>query len=331
MGAGLHGDLLCLNFNMSKNDTKLAFVFPGQGSQSIGMLADLAQHCSEVSETFDIALSVLGYDLWQIIQQGPEEELNQTHITQPAMLTAGVAVWRAWQSKGGKAPDMMAGHSLGEYTALVCAGVLSLESAVVLVSERGQFMQEAVPAGEGAMAAILGLEDKQVMEICAQAAQGEVVDAVNFNSPGQVVIAGNSTAVARAIDLAKHSGAKRALLLPVSVPSHCSLMVSAASQMSKMLQDVELRSPVIPVINNVDVAVNNDPEAIRDALARQLYNPVRWVEIIRYMAARDVKTLIECGPGKVLAGLNKRIDKEMSAMPIFDSTTLTAALAETGD
>ena len=324
----LHGVLRCLNINMTD---RLAFVFPGQGSQSIGMLSDMAQHYSEVRDTFDIALSVLGYDLWNVIQEGPEEELNKTHITQPAMLTAGVAVWRVWQSLGGKSPDVMAGHSLGEYTALVCAGTMTLEAAVVLVSERGRLMQQAVPEGTGAMAAILGLEDEQVIDVCKHAAQDQVVSAVNFNSPGQVVIAGNKTAVERAIEIAKQGGAKRALLLPVSVPSHCSLMESAALQMEKILQDIEIKEPVIPVINNVDVAVCTDPESIRDALVRQLYMPVRWVEIVRHMAAEGVLTMIECGPGKVLAGLNKRIDKEMAVMPVYDSATLDAALAGLGD
>ena len=316
------------NINMA---SKFAFIFPGQGSQSLGMLSELAQHYPIILDTFDIALNALGYDLWQVIQQGPEDELNLTHITQPAMLTAGVAVWRVWQSRDGKSPHLMAGHSLGEYTALVCAGALSLESAVVLVSERGRLMQQAVPEGKGAMAAVLGLDDKQVHDVCMQAAQGDVVSAVNFNSPGQVVIAGSKIAVERAIELAREAGAKRALLLPVSVPSHCSLMEPAASQMSKILQDIEIKAPVIPVINNVDVAICNEPDAIRDALVRQLYNPVRWVETIRYMAAEGVKNLVECGPGKVLAGLNKRIDKEMKVMPVYDPATLVAALDGIGD
>ena len=333
LAAGLPGGPHSLSIRMQNKlrNNGLALVFPGQGSQAVGMLAGLAQYYPEVQESFDAALSVLGYDLWHLIQQGPEQELNRTHITQPAMLVAGVAVWRVWQSRGGKTPGIMAGHSLGEYTALVCAGALTFETAIVLVSERGRFMQEAVPGGEGAMAAILGLDDGKVMEVCARAAQGEVVAAVNFNSPGQVVVAGGTAAVARAMDLAKAAGAKRALLLPVSVPSHCALMKPAASQMRKMLQDTEFKAPVIPVINNVDVAVYNDPEAIRDALVRQLYNPVRWVETIRHMATIGIKTLIECGPGKVLAGLNKRIDKDMTAMPVYDPATMEQALAETGD
>jgi [acyl-carrier-protein] S-malonyltransferase len=313
------------------SDNTLAFVFPGQGSQTVGMLSELAQQYPEVRNTFDTAFKVMGVDLWQVIQHGPEEELNQTHITQPAMLAAGVAVWRVWCSRNGKVPGLMAGHSLGEYTALVCAGALSLDSAVRLVSERGRFMQEAVPDGQGAMAAILGLEDERVVDICTQAAQGAVVDAVNFNSPGQVVIAGNADAVARAIEAAKQSGAKRVLMLPVSVPSHCSLMEPAALRLKEMLQAIEIRSPAIPVINNVDVAVNDDPEAIKDALVRQLYRPVRWVEIIRNMASKGIDTLVECGPGKVLAGLNRRIDKTMAALPVYDLVTLDAAMEKLGD
>lgn len=313
------------------SDKSLAFVFPGQGSQSIGMLSELAQHYPEVGITFDTAQEAMRVDLWHVIQQGPEEDLNQTHITQPAMLAASVAVWRVWRSRDGKLPALMAGHSLGEYTALVCAGALSLESAVMVVSERGRFMQEAVPDGRGAMAAILGLDDERVVDICTQAAQGAVVDAVNFNSPGQVVIAGNTEAVARAMEAAKQSGAKRVLLLPVSVPSHCSLMEPAALRLKEMLQDIEIRSPAIPVINNVDVAVHNDPEAIKDALVRQLYCPVRWVEIIRHMASNEIDTLVECGPGKVLAGLSRRIDKTMAALPVYDTVTLEAAMEQLGD
>ena len=315
----------------ARSENTLAFVFPGQGSQSIGMLTELAQHYPEVGDTFDTALQAMGVDLWHVIQQGPEEELNQTHITQPAMLAAGVAVWRVWHSRDGKIPGLMAGHSLGEYTALVCAGALSLESAVLLVSERGRFMQEAVPEGQGAMAAILGLEDERVVDICTQAAQGAIVDAVNFNAPGQVVIAGNADAVTRAMESAKQSGAKRVLLLPVSVPSHCSLMEPAALRLKEMLQDIEIRSPAVPVINNVDIAVNDDPEAIKDALVRQLYRPVRWVEIIRHMASNGIDTLVECGPGKVLAGLNRRIDKTMAALPVYDLVTLDAAMEKSGD
>ncbi len=305
----------------------LAFVFPGQGSQSIGMLADLAQKYPVVTQTFAEAADQLGYDLWQVAQQGPEDKLNQTAVTQPAMLAAGVATWRVWQQQGGAQPSLMAGHSLGEYTALVCSGAMGFTDAIRLVAERGRLMQEAVPAGEGAMAAILGLADDQVIDACAQAAQGEVVSAVNFNSPGQVVIAGKKTAVERAVELMKEAGAKRALLLSVSVPSHCSLMEPAAVKLKVQLARIAIQSPVIPVINNVDVKVVTAPDEIRDALARQLYRPVRWVETIQHMASQGVTHVIECGPGKVLAGLNKRIDKAMSASAIYDTASVDEALA----
>lgn len=304
----------------------LAFVFPGQGSQSVGMLAELATQYPVVKETFADASAVLKQDLWQIVRDGPEELLNQTHITQPAMLAAGVATWRVWQARGGKMPQVMAGHSLGEYTALVCAGALDFSAAIELVSLRGQYMQQAVPSGQGAMAAILGLEDQQVIDACAQASQGEVVAAVNFNSPGQVVIAGQAGAVARAMDACKAAGAKRALPLPVSVPSHCALMKPAAEKLAQRLQSIVVNAPRIPVINNVDVAVPNDPAAIRDALVRQLYNPVRWVETVQKMGRDGVTTLVECGPGKVLAGLNKRIIKEMATHALVDVASLDAAL-----
>jgi len=305
----------------------LAFVFPGQGSQSVGMLADLAAAYPLVRDTFAEASSALGYDLWQLTQNGPGDELNQTHITQPAMLTAGVAAWRVWQEKNGKTPVVMAGHSLGEYTALVCAGALSFADGVTLVAERGRYMQEAVPAGTGAMAAILGLEDAQVVEACAAAAQGQVVSAVNFNSPGQVVIAGHAAAVERAMEAAKAMGAKRALPLPVSVPSHCALMQPAAERLAQRLAGINLQVPQIPVINNVDVAVAADAAAIRQALARQLHSPVRWVETVQKMAADGVDALVECGPGKVLVGLNKRIAKDMKTFAIVDTASLDETLA----
>ncbi len=304
-----------------------AFVFPGQGSQSIGMLADLAAAFPLVTETFAEASAVLGYDLWEVVQAGPESRLNSTDVTQPAMLAAGVATWRVWEARGGARPVYMAGHSLGEYSALVCAGALDFADAVGLVAERGRLMQGAVPAGEGAMAAILGLDDEAVRAACAGAAKGEVVEAVNYNSPGQVVIAGQHAAVERAIEQAKAAGAKRAVLLPVSVPSHCSLMRPAAEQLAARLADVMLRAPQIPVINNVDVASPDAPEAIRDALTRQLYQPVRWVEIIQYLAEQGVSQLYECGPGKVLVGLNKRIDKTITALPLIDPASLDEALA----
>ena len=311
----------------------LAFVFPGQGSQSVGMLAELAGAFSQVHETFAQASVVLGYDLWALVQSGPEAELNQTHKTQPAMLVAGVAVWRVWQAQGGTMPMIMAGHSLGEYTALVCAGALDFDDAVRLVAERGRYMQEAVPADQGAMAAILGLEDATVIQICGQvsgdAVCGEVVSAANFNSPGQVVVAGAATAVARAVDLAKQAGAKRAVLLPVSVSSHCALMKPAAERLAALLQTIVIKSPAVPVLHNVDVQAYNDASKIRDALVRQLHSPVRWTETVRAMTNAKVKTLIECGPGKVLAGLNKRIDRDMAVLPVYNSGTLAAALAIT--
>ena len=305
----------------------LAFVFPGQGSQSVGMLAELAGAFPQVHEAFAQASVVLGYDLWALVQSGPEAELNQTHKTQPAMLVAGVAVWRVWQAQGGTIPMIMAGHSLGEYTALVCAGALDFDDAVRLVAERGRYMQEAVPAGQGAMAAILGLEDAHVIQVCGDAAQGEIVSAVNFNSPGQVVVAGGAAAVARAVDLAKQAGAKRAVLLPVSVPSHCALMKPAAERLAALLQTIVIKSPAVPVLHNADVQTYNDASKICDALVRQLHSPVRWTETVRAMTNAKVKTLVECGPGKVLAGLNKRIDRDMAVVPVYDSVTLAEALA----
>lgn len=301
-------------------------VFPGQGSQSVGMLSALAGDFSLVSETFHEAGEVLGYDLWKLVSEGPEADLNRTDRTQPAMLSAGVAVWRLWRAQGGVRPAMMAGHSLGEYTALVCAGALEFADAVALVAERGQCMQEAVPVGSGAMAAILGLDDAQVVAVCTEAAQGEVVAAVNFNSPGQVVIAGNAAAVQRAIDLAKAGGAKRAVLLPVSVPSHCALMRPAAERFAKRLRDTDIRSPSIPVLQNVDVTAHDAPDAIRAALERQLYSPVQWVRTIEKMHDAGIRRIIEAGPGKVLAGLCKRINKELESTGIYDPQSLNAAL-----
>jgi [acyl-carrier-protein] S-malonyltransferase len=306
----------------------LAFVFPGQGSQSMGMLDALANEFTDVEKTFRAASEVLGYDLWDIVQNGPAEKLNSTDITQPAMLAAGVAVWRVWQAKGGTQPAVLAGHSLGEYSALVCGGSLAFEDAIKLVAERGRLMQQAVPAGTGAMAAVLGLDDDTVRAVCTEAMAGEVVEAVNFNSPGQVVVAGHKTAVERVVELAKAKGAKRALLLPVSVPSHCALMQPAAEKLATVLEGVAIQPPQIPVINNVDVAMPTDPVAIRSALVRQLHSPVRWVETIQKMAADGVDRLIECGPGKVLVGLNKRIERNMAAQAVFDADSLAAALAE---
>lgn len=308
----------------------LAFVFPGQGSQSVGMLGLLADSYPEVKATFAEASAALGYDLWTIAANGPEDRLNQTEITQPAMLSAGVAVWRAWQKDGGPQPVIMAGHSLGEYTALACAGAIEFKDAVMLVADRGRFMQEAVPAGQGGMAAILGLEDDQVRALCEQAAQGDVLSPVNFNSPGQVVIAGTAAAVARAVEQAKGAGAKLAKLLPVSVPSHCALMHPAAERMRARLQQVKIGVPRVPVLHNVHVKGETDPDAIREALVRQIESPVRWVDTIRKMAADGVDKLIECGPGKVLAGLNKRIVKEAQTLPVYDPETLRQARTALG-
>jgi [acyl-carrier-protein] S-malonyltransferase len=309
--------------------TKIAFVFPGQGSQSVGMLSDLAKAYPAVQDVFAEASEVLDYDLWNIVQNGPDAELNNTAVTQPAMLAAGAAVWRLWQAKNGGTPALMAGHSLGEYTALVCAGALDFKQAVKLVAQRGQFMQEAVPAGQGAMAAILGLDDDTVIKICVAAAQGDTVAAVNFNSPGQVVVAGTVAAVERAVDLAKQTGAKRAVVLPVSVPSHCALMKPAAQKLAEQLERVSIQSPRIPVINNVNVSMETDSQAIRTALVSQLYSPVRWVEIVQKMADEGVQRLVECGPGKVLVGLNRRITRDMQTNAVFDPASLEQALTDT--
>lgn len=303
-----------------------AFVFPGQGSQSIGMMAGLAEKYPLVTQTFVEASDALGYDLWSLVQNGPEADLNSTDKTQPAMLASGVAAWRVWNEQGGAAPDYMAGHSLGEYTALVCAGSLEFAEAAKLVADRGRFMQEAVPAGEGAMAAILGLEDDVIREICDAGAQGQVLQPVNFNSPGQVVIAGNTAAVERGIELAKEKGAKRALPLPVSAPSHCALMQPAAERLQARLADVTVNTPTIPVIHNADVSSYTGSDDIRDALVRQLYSPVRWVETVQWLEANGVDKIFECGPGKVLAGLNKRIARRMPVFPIFDVESFNKAL-----
>jgi [acyl-carrier-protein] S-malonyltransferase len=299
----------------------LAFVFPGQGSQSIGMMngwADLAV----VKATFDEASGVLGEDMWAMASEGPLEAINATVNTQPLMLTAGVAAWRAWQSQGGAMPVVMAGHSLGEYTALVAAEALSFGDALQLVRLRAEAMQEAVPAGTGAMAAVLGLSDELIIEACAEAAQGDVVQAVNFNSPGQVVIAGSKAAVERACEACKARGAKRAMLLPVSVPSHCDLMKPAAEKLAAKLATVQINTPIVPVLHNADVAAYQDGEQIRDALVRQLYQPVRWVETVQKMAADGVTVVAECGPGKVLAGLNKRISADVQGVALVDAASI---------
>ncbi len=308
-----------------------AFVFPGQGSQSVGMLADFAAE-EEVRAVFAEASAALGYDLWALIQQGPVAQLNSTEFTQPAMLAAGVALWRLWQARGGGTPGEVSGHSLGEFTALVCAGALTLGAAADLVRFRGQVMQAAVPAGTGAMAAILGLTDAQVAACCDQASQGEVVEPVNFNSPGQVVIAGLRSAVERAIEACKAAGAKRAMMLPLSVPSHCSLMGPAADRLEARLLDVSLSAPVIRYVSAVDATAHTDPDDIRELLVRQLSSPVRWQDTVRALAANGHAQIIECGPGKVLSGLNRRIEKrpDLACLALEDRATLAAALAATG-
>ncbi|MBH3092615.1 ACP S-malonyltransferase [Serratia ureilytica] len=308
--------------------TQFAFVFPGQGSQAVGMLAELAAQFPIVEETFGEASAALGYDLWQLVQQGPAEELNKTWQTQPALLAASVAIFRVWQQQGGKAPALMAGHSLGEYSALVCAGVLDFKAAIRLVELRGKLMQEAVPEGTGAMYAIIGLDNDAIAKACEESAQGQVVSPVNFNSPGQVVIAGNKEAVERAGAACKAAGAKRALPLPVSVPSHCALMKPAADKLAVALQDITFNAPQVPVVNNVDVRTENDPEAIRSALVRQLYSPVRWTESVEFIAAQGVTSLLEVGPGKVLTGLTKRIVDTLTAAAVNDTASLSATLEQ---
>ncbi len=287
----------------------LAFVFPGQGSQALGMLAEQGAQESVVIDTFSEASSALGYDLWSLCQQGPEEQLNQTDKTQPAILAASIALWRLWLAEGGVRPAFVAGHSLGEYSAMVAAGSLPFVDAVKLVELRGQLMQQAVPAGTGGMAAILGLEDEDVLAACAEAARGEVVSAVNFNAPGQVVIAGSAAAVERAIDACKARGAKRAMPLPVSVPSHCELMRPAAERFAEAVTGAAWQAPEIPLVQNVSASIVSDLDTLKQDLLAQLYSPVRWVETIITLSARGVTDLVECGPGKVLSGLNKRCVK----------------------
>ena len=306
---------------------KFAFVFPGQGSQSVGMMSGF-DNVSVVRETFVEASDVLKLDLWQMACAGPVEALNMTVNTQPLMLTAGIATYRAWHALGGDAPAVMAGHSLGEYSALVAAGALHFGDALPLVRFRAQVMQEAVAEGVGAMAAILGLDDEVVRAVCAEAAQGEVLEAVNYNSPGQVVIAGHKAAVERGMELAKAKGAKRALPLPVSVPSHCALMLPAAKRLAEYLKDVAVTKPLIPVLQNADVASFDDPEAIKAALVKQLHSPVRWVESIQNMAQQGVQVAAECGPGKVLVGLNKRIVADMKQISLNDSAALELNIVE---
>ncbi|HEU4627026.1 MAG TPA: ACP S-malonyltransferase [Steroidobacteraceae bacterium] len=308
-----------------------AFVFPGQGSQSVGMLAGLAATDAVVRATFDEASSALGYDLWTVVQEGPAERLNATEVTQPAMLAAGIATARLWSHRGGAEPTVVAGHSLGEFTALVAAGALDFSTAIELVKFRGQVMQEAVPLGEGAMAVIIGLEDAEVEAVCREAAQGAVVEAVNFNSPGQVAIAGAAAAVQRAMEAAKAKGAKRAMPLAVSVPSHSSLMNGAAERLAERLADVEIRAPRFRYISSVDAVAHADPADIRTLLGSQLARPVRWQDTVRAIAATEVAQLIECGPGKVLTGLSKRVEgvSGVTFAALEDPASLDAALAAT--
>ena len=304
-----------------------AVVFPGQGSQSVGMQAELADDFPVVRETYQEAGDALSMDLWGLVQNGPAEELDSTRNTQPALLAAGIAAWRIVVGESGQSAKVMAGHSLGEYTALCAAGAIGFADAVRLVAARGQFMQQAVPAGSGAMAVILGLDDDAVREVCREAAAGDVVQAVNFNAPGQVAIAGNSAAVERAMERAREAGARRALPLSVSVPSHCELMRPAAEKLAGALADVAIAEPSVPVINNVDVARESSPVAIRDALIRQLYNPVRWVETVEAIVATPVDAIVECGPGNVLTGLAKRIDRSVPGCTTATADAIASASA----
>lgn len=311
---------------MSENNT--AFVFPGQGSQKVGMLAAAHQQYAAARETFTEASDALGYDVWDLIQNGEQEALNLTETTQPLLLTSSVALWRAWLEQGGRSPNVMAGHSLGEFSALVCAGALAFADAVQLVRSRGQFMQTAVPVGEGAMAAIIGLDDNEINRICA-ATEG-VVAAVNFNSPGQVVIAGHSAAVDSAIVALKDAGAKRALPLPVSAPFHTELMQPAGERLAEAMTDIKIAAPLIPVVHNVHGQTENDPEEIRSLLVRQIYSPVQWTQCVQAMIDMGVSSVVECGPGKVLSGLNRRIDKTLTSFSIEEPDSLVVALQELG-
>jgi [acyl-carrier-protein] S-malonyltransferase len=305
---------------------QLALVFPGQGSQKVGMLAELGESFSIIKDTFAEASEALAYDMWDLIQNGEQEQLNLTETTQPVLLTASVAVWRLWCEQGGLRPSLLAGHSLGEFSALVCAGALNFADAVRLVRARGQYMQTAVPVGEGAMAAVLGLEDAQIVEICAQASSAGVVEAVNFNSPGQVVIAGQVAAVDQAIELLKAAGAKRAMPLPVSAPFHTSLMRPAGDKLALALADISVQQPNIPVVHNVHGKTESDPAVIKALLVEQIYSAVKWVDCVETMLAAGITHTIECGPGKVLSGLNKRINKSLNCSNIDSPESLSAAL-----
>lgn len=307
-------------------NSNLAFVFPGQGSQKIGMLADLAAANPLVEETFKEASDVLGYDAWKLIQKGEQEAINLTERTQPLLLTASVAIWRLWQQQGGPQPMAMAGHSLGEWSALVCAGVVKFSDAVEIVRARGAFMQQAVPVGVGAMAAIMGIEDQIVIDACAEAAEEQIAAAVNFNAPGQVVIAGDAAAIARAVDICKKAGAKRAVELPVSAPFHTSLMRPAADNLAELVEQKEFCAPQIPVLHNVHAQPETDPVAIKKLMLEQIYQPVLWVDCVNGLSSRGAEILIECGPGRVLNGLSKRIDRSLTSLATDDVASLENAL-----
>ena len=302
-----------------------ACIFPGQGSQSVGMLAELATENALVEKTYAQASQQLDYDLWALVQHDPEQKLHLTEYTQLAMLTAGIAIYRIWQRQGGSVPTLSAGHSLGEYSALVCAQAIEFSDAVRLVAERGRLMQAAAPAGQGAMAAIIGLSEQDIFDICQSAAQGDIIAPANFNAIGQIVVAGQTAAVDRAIVLAGERGARLAKKIPVSAPCHCSMLQSAAEEFAECLEKTRFSQPLFPVISNLDISVHNHPDDIRDALVKQLYNPVRWLETIQCMTAQGIEIMIESGPGRVLTGLNKRIDRQLKTYPIYDSATLQQA------
>ena len=306
--------------------SNLAFVFPGQGSQKIGMLSELAEQYSLIKETFDQASDVLGYNMWELIQKGEQEAINLTERTQPILLASSVAIWRLWNEKNGAIPSQMAGHSLGEWSALVCSGVVDFADGLNIVRARGQYMQQAVPVGEGAMAAIIGLDDKAILEACANAQALGVVDAVNFNAPGQVVIAGSNAAVEAAMESCKAAGAKRALPLPVSAPFHTSLMKPAADNLADLVNTVNFSAPQVPVVHNVHAQTETDPETIKALMLEQIYSPVKWVDCVNQLKNNGATTLIECGPGKVLSGLTKRIDREITSLATDSVADFTAAL-----
>ncbi|MDA9008126.1 ACP S-malonyltransferase [Porticoccaceae bacterium] len=305
----------------------IAFVFPGQGSQKIGMLSELAQDHALIKQTFDEASDVLDYNMWELIQQGEQEQINLTERTQPILLASSVAIWRLWNEHNGTQPSQMAGHSLGEWSALVCSGVVDFADALKIVRARGQFMQQAVPVGEGAMAAIIGLEDQAILDACSNAQSLGVVDAVNFNAPGQVVIASSNGAVEAAMDACKAAGAKRALPLPVSAPFHTSLMKPAADNLADLVNSVTFSAPQVPVVHNVHAKTESNPETIKALMLEQIYSPVKWVDCVNQLKNNGATTLIECGPGKVLSGLSRRIDREISSLATDNVADFTAALA----